>query len=162
MPDEVQLTKEGYQRLEQALEKERQRLEETVTSMAVTVDDAMDLENRSLNAAQFQQEMPAMEARILELEDVLSRAVIVEEGDLPHDQVVVGSVVALHDAEHGRELQVQLVSAVEVSALRDGVTQVSDDSPVGKALMGRRKGETFDVDLETGRVQYTVQGISTH
>ncbi|GGK15820.1 transcription inhibitor protein Gfh1 [Deinococcus malanensis] len=162
MPDEIQLTREGYERLEQSLEKERQRLEETVTSMAITVDDAMDLENRSLNAAQFQQELPAIEARILELEDVLSRAVIVEEGDLPRDQVAVGSVVTLQDAEHGRELQVQLVSAVEVSALTEGVTQVSDDSPVGQALLGRREGETFDVELEAGRVQYTVQSIRAH
>lgn len=162
MPDEVQLTREGYERLEQALEKERQRLEETITSMAITVDDAMDLENRSLNAAQFQQELPAIEARILELEDVLSRAVIVEEADLPRDQVAVGSVVTLEDAEHGREVQVQLVSAVEVNALTEGVTQVSDDSPVGKALMGRREGETFDVELEAGRVQYTVRSINAH
>ncbi|ACO46441.1 GreA/GreB family elongation factor [Deinococcus deserti] len=160
MPDAVQLTREGYERLEQSLEKERQRLEETITSLANTVDDAMDLENRSLNAAQIGQERIAIEARILELEDVLARAVIVEEEDLPRGQVAVGSVVMLEDDKHGRQLQVQLVSAVEISAMTEGVTQVSDDSPVGKALMGRREGETFDVELEAGRVQYTVRSVT--
>ncbi|MFC4637252.1 GreA/GreB family elongation factor [Deinococcus hohokamensis] len=161
MPEELHVTREGYERLEQSLEKERQRREDTITSMATTVDDAMDLENRSLNAAQLHTDLSSIEARILELEDVLSRAVIVEEGDLPRDEVTLGSVVVLHDAAHDRELEVQLVSAVEVDALAGGATQVSDDSPVGQALLGRHRGEQFTVVLDAGEVTYTVRRIST-
>lgn len=157
MADQIQVTAEGHKRLEENLQKERQRLEDATRSLAATFDDAMDLEDRSLQAAQF--DLPSMEARILELEDVLARAVIVEAAPDAGGQVGLGTVVVLQDPERGRELQVQLVSAVEVNALAEGVTQVSDDSPVGQALRGRRVGETFEVDLGTGRVRYTVKSV---
>ncbi|MFC4425864.1 GreA/GreB family elongation factor [Deinococcus navajonensis] len=161
MPDELHVTREGYERLQRSLDKERERREDTVASIASTVDDAMDLENRSLNAAQLHSDLSSIEARILELEDVLSRAVVVEEGNLPRDEITLGSVVVLHDPAHDRELEVQLVSAVEVNALAEGVTQVSDDSPVGQALLGRHRGERFTVSLESGEVTYTVRRITT-
>ncbi|MEW6422775.1 MAG: transcription elongation factor GreAB, partial [Deinococcota bacterium] len=121
------MTAEGYRRLQETLEKERQRLEDATTSMAATLDDAMDLEDRSFQAAQY--DLPTMEARILELEDVLARAVIVEEPQARDGGVALGSVVVLRDEQHDRELRVQLVSAVEVDALAEGATQVSEDSP---------------------------------
>lgn len=158
MADEIQMTAEGHQRLEETLQKERQRRDEAVTSMAVSLDDAMDLEDRSLQAAQFQNDLPAMEARIQELEDVLARAVIVEDPQ-GGSEVTLGSVVVLQDTQHDRELRVQLVSAVEVDALAEGATQVSEDSPVGKALLGRRVGESFEVDLGTSRANYTVKSL---
>ncbi|WP_034384568.1 GreA/GreB family elongation factor [Deinococcus sp. YIM 77859] len=157
MADEIQVTAEGYQRLQETLQKERQRLEDAVASMAATLDDARDLEDRSLEAAQI--DLPSMEARIVELEDVLARAVIV---DTPQnqDEVRLGSVVVLQDEQHHRELRVQLVSAVEVDALAEGATQVSEDSPVGQALLGRRVGDTFEVEVGAGRARYTVKGIA--
>lgn len=156
MADEIQVTAEGYQRLQDTLAKERQRLEDAVASMAATLDDAMDLEDRSLEAAQI--DLPSMEARIMELEDVLARAVIV---DTPQHQeeVALGSVVVLQDEQHQRELRVQLVSAVEVDARAEGATQVSEDSPVGKALLGRRVGETFEVEVGAGHTRYRVKDI---
>ncbi|MFB9994911.1 GreA/GreB family elongation factor [Deinococcus oregonensis] len=160
MPEEVQITQEGYAQLEQALDKERQRRDETIARMADAMDDAMDLEDRSLNAAQSQLELPSIETRILELEDALTRAIIVAPGDLSSDEVMVGSVVVLFDPDHDRELKVQLVSAIEISTLSEGVTQVSDDSPVGQALQGRHRGETFTVQLESGQVRYTVSRIA--
>ncbi|WP_221088486.1 GreA/GreB family elongation factor [Deinococcus aquaedulcis] len=160
MPDELHVTREGYERLEQALDRERQRREDNIASMAGTLDDATDLENRSLNAAQLHMERPGVEARILELEDALARAVIVDPGELPRDEVTVGSVVVLHAPDQHRELTVQLVSAVEIATLAEGVTQVSDDSPVGQALRGRHRGETFTVELDSGPVRYTVRRIS--
>lgn len=157
MPDEIQVTAEGYRRLEEMLQKERQRRDDAVTSIAVTLDDAMDLEDRSLQAAQF--DLPTMEARIQELEDVLARAVIVEAPQGQPGEVTLGSVVVLQDAQ-GREMRVQLVSAVELDALAEGAAQVSDDSPVGRALMGRRTGDTFEVERGGETVQYTVGAIS--
>lgn len=156
MADEIQVTAEGYQRLEENLAKERQRLEDATRSLAASLDDAMDIEDRSLEAAQF--DLPSMQARILELEDVLARAVIVEAPE-SGDTVMLGSVVVLQEEERGREMQVQLVSAVEVDALAGGATQVSEDSPVGQALLGRRVGDTFEVEQAERRLRYTVKSI---
>ncbi|GMA13790.1 transcription elongation factor GreAB [Deinococcus metallilatus] len=159
MAEEIQVTAEGYRRLEETLQKERQRHEDALRSLADTLDDAMDLEDRNLQAAQF--DLPGMEARILELEDVLTRAVIVEAAQDQPEQVALGSLVVLQDETHDREVQVQLVSAVEVDALAGGAAQVSEDSPVGKALLGRRVGESFEVELGSGPVQYTVRNIAS-
>jgi len=157
MADQIQVTAEGYARLQTELQKERDRLEDSVRTLAASVDDAIDIEDRSLEAAQFN--LPVMEARIQELEDVLARAVVVDHVGERIDEVVIGSVAVLHDRTHDRELTVQLVSAVEVSALAEGVTQVSDDSPVGQALRGRRAGDAFQVELTSGTVEYTVQSL---
>lgn len=160
MPDEIEVTAEGYQRLEESLDKERQRLDAAVTSMAESLDDAMGMEDRNLEAAQFHQETPAIEARIQELEDVLDRAVIVEPQPGQTQAVKIGTVVTLQDEDHDRELQIQLVSAVEVDALADGAKQVSEDSPVGRAVLGRQAGESFEVEVGAGRVRYTVKAIA--
>ena len=157
MADEIQVTAEGYQRLEENLQKERQRLEDATRSLAASLDDATDLEDRSLEAAQF--DLPSMEARILELEDVLARAVIAQAAPDGSGVVSLGTVVVLEEAGQGREMRVQLVSAVEVDALAEGATQVSDDSPVGQALMGRRVGESFEVTQGERLLRYTVKSV---
>ncbi|GBF07516.1 GreA/GreB family elongation factor [Deinococcus aerius] len=157
MAEEVQMTAEGYQRLQETLDKERQRREDAIAQIAATRDEAMDLEDRNLETAQI--DLPSMEARILELEDVLARAVIVEAAPEQAGRVALGSLVTLHDEEHDRDLQVRLVSAVEVDALAEGATQVSEDSPVGQALLGRGVGETFEVDLGSRQARYTVKSV---
>ena len=146
MAEEVQMTAEGHQRLQETLDKERQRR-----------DDAMDLEDRNLETAQI--DLPSMEARILELEDVLARAVIVEGTPEEGGQITLGSLVVLRDDEQDRELEVRLVGAVEVDALAEGATQVSEDSPVGQALMGRRVGESFEVTQGGRQLRYTVKSV---
>lgn len=157
MAEEVQMTAEGYQRLQDTLDKERQRRDDAIAQIAATRDDAMDLEDRNLETAQI--DLPSMEARILELEDVLARAVIVEGTPEEGGQITLGSLVVLRDDEHNRELEVRLVSAVEVDALAEGATQVSEDSPVGQALMGRRVGESFEVTQGERQLRYTVKSV---
>lgn len=156
MADEVQMTVEGFGRLQDTLEKERQRRDDAVAQIAAARDDAVDLEDRNLETAQI--DLPSMEARILELEDVLARAVVVETSG-SDGRVGLGSVVVLRDDERGRELEVRLVSAVEVDALAEGATQVSEDSPVGQALMGRRVGESFEVTQGERQLRYTVKSV---
>lgn len=157
MAEEVQMTAEGYQRLQETLDKERQRRDDAIAQIAAARDDAMDLEDRNLETAQI--DLPSMEARILELEDVLARAVIVEGTPEEGGQITLGSLVVLRDDEHDRELEVRLVSAVEVDALAEGATQVSEDSPVGQALMGRRVGESFEVTQGERQLRYTVKSV---
>lgn len=142
MADEVQMTAEGYRRLQETLAKERQRRDDAVAQIAAARDDAMDLEDRNL-----------------ELKDVLARAVLVEGTPEEGGRVTLGSLVVLRDDERDREVEVRLVSAVEVDALAQGATQVSEDSPVGQALMGRRVGESFEVTQGERRLRYTVRSV---
>ena len=158
MTQKIQMTREGYARLERALEHERQRRDEATATMAAVLDDAMDLEDRSLQAAQH--DFSGMDARIVELEDALARAEIVESENDFSGVVKIGSVVELHDNKQDRDVRVQLVSAVETTLLDDGITHVSDDSPVGKALLGRKSGETLTVDLGERQVEYTVGSVT--
>lgn len=158
MAEEIQMTAEGHARLQETLDKERQRREDAIANIAATRDEALNVEDRNLESAQI--DLPSIEARILELEDVLARAVIVEAPP-GEGRVALGSVVVLHDEAHDREMRVQLVSAVEVDALADGPTQVSEDSPVGKALLGRGEGESFEVEVGSGHARYTVRSVGT-
>ncbi|AFZ66795.1 GreA/GreB family elongation factor [Deinococcus peraridilitoris] len=157
MAREVQVTREGYVRLEQALEEARRRRTEVTQQLSALLDDAMDLEDRSLQAAQ--NDTTSLDARIVELEDTLARAVIVDNHGENDGEILLGSIVVLHDDHHDRELRVQLVNHVEVTTLDEGITRVADDSPVGKALPGRRVGDSFEVDLGDHRMRYTVKSV---
>lgn len=157
MPDDIPMTAEGRQRLEDSLQRERERRDEAITTMSQTRDEENDIEDVGMQMGQ--PDLPGIDARILELEDTLDRAVVVET-PARAEAVGLGAVVVLRDRTHDRELKVQLVSGVEVSALADGPAQVSDDSPVGRALLGRRAGESFEVELPAGTVQYTVREIT--
>lgn len=157
MAEQIPMTAEGHRRLEETLQKERERHEDAIATLASLRDDSNDIEDRNLETTQI--DLASMEARIFELEDVLSRAVIVEAPPEEGGQARLGSVVVLADEERGREMTVQLVSAVEVSALAEGATQVSEDSPVGKALLGRSVGETFEVEIGDRQARYTVRSV---
>ncbi|UBV43576.1 GreA/GreB family elongation factor [Deinococcus taeanensis] len=156
MAEQIPMTADGYQRLEESLARERDRREAAIEQIAALRDEESNLEDRNLELAQI--DLQTMEARVLELEDVLARAVIVEapEGE---ERVQLGSVVMLADEEHGRELRVQLVSAVEIDATADGPTQVSDDSPVGQAIKGRQAGDSVDVELADRTTRYVIRSI---
>ena len=157
MPDDIPMTAEGRERLEDSLRRERERREEAITTMGQTRDEENDIEDTGMQMGQ--PDLPGIEARIQALEDTLDRAVVVE-APAGTGEVVLGAVVVLHDQTHDRELRVQLVSGAEVSALVGGPTQVSDDSPVGRALLGRRAGESFEVELPDGAAQYSVREIT--
>lgn len=157
MADRIPMTAEGYRRLEETLQKERERREAATETIAALRDDTSDIEDRNLEASQI--DLSSMDARIFELEDILARAEIVETLPGEEGRVGLGSVVVLQDEEHGREMQVQLVSAVEVTALEGGVTQVSEDSPVGRALLGRQVGEAFEAEVAGRQVRYTVKSV---
>lgn len=158
MPDDLQMTAEGRARLEATLNQERARRDEALTTMSQLSDEEKSTEDLAPQAGQ--PDLPAMDVRIAELEEMLDRAVVVGAPQDTDGPVALGAVVALHDQTHGRDLQVRLVSGLEVSALADGPAEVSDDSPVGRALLGRRAGESFEVELPSGTVQYTVRDIT--
>ncbi|WP_027481708.1 GreA/GreB family elongation factor [Deinococcus pimensis] len=156
MNDTTRLTREGYERLQRALNQERQRLDDA----RLTVQEQLEAnEQESLGLDEAQREVMVIEDRITNLEDILARAVIIED-EGPADHVRLGAIVTLREQAAGREMRVQLVSPAEATAAIDGLPRISSESPVGAALPMRKVGESFTVELGRRTVTYEVLSIS--
>ena len=95
-------------------------------------------------------------SRIGELENVLTHAVIIEEGDMPTDQVTIGSTVTVTAEANGMSRTFKIAGSQEADAMH-GV--ISEDSPFGKALMGHTEGETVTVSAPAGEMKYHMDTI---
>ncbi len=155
MAREVRLTQEGYERLQAALEHERERLEEATKILRDLTGTSDDYDDSGLEDAK--REKSRIEQRIDELDDQLTRAVIIE--DHKANKVDLGSVVSLRQKGAKKAFDVQIVSSIEVSVLEGDVMKVSDQSPFGKVLMGRKKGEEFKVTINGKTTEYTLVSI---
>ena len=91
-------------------------------------------------------------SRIGELENVLLHAVIIEEGDMPTDQVTIGSTVTVTAGSGG----FKIVGSQEADAMH-GI--ISEDSPFGKALMSKKEGDTVTVNAPAGEMKYRIDKI---
>jgi transcription elongation factor GreA len=159
MSREIKLTKEGFARLQESLAHEQARLEEIERGLQEQSGISDDYDDNTLEAAKT--EKREIEKRIFDLEETLARAVMLEEvGD--GSSVTLGSIVTIKEEKSGKELQVQLVAPPEATILGGTVRKVSDESPLGKELVGRKQGELFVVNLERGQLKYKVVAISTN
>lgn len=154
MAREVRVTKEGYERLQQRVGQERERLDEATRILRELSGTSDDYDDTGLEEAK--REKAVIEDRLDDLEDQLSRAVVIEAHEM--DAVELGAVVELED-EAGEAFSVQVVAPVEAGVLEGDVPHISDESPMGKALIGRKVGE--DVEVVTGErtARYTVVSI---
>ena len=154
---EIKLTKEGFQKLSAQLELEKERLIQAETILAAQQDEGDDYDGTGLEDAK--RAKTAIEDRLHELEETLALAVVIEAAEVSSKLVALGSTVRLKEEKTGREMQVQLVSGAEVAVQSAGVRKVSEDSPLGVALVGRKKNELFIVDVERGQLKYKVLEI---
>ena len=95
-------------------------------------------------------------SRIAELENILANCVVIEESDDDHDYVRLGSTVTVLDKEFDEELVYKIVGSQEADPMNGAI---SEDSPFGKALLGRGEGEDVTVDAPAGPVEYKVLKI---
>lgn len=146
----VDITPEGLARLNTQLSAQHLKLEEAREAVRQALI-AKDYEDLSLVEAQ--QHLHEVELRIEDLEDTISRAVIID-GPAVLDRAVLGSVATLRGPT-GQELRVQLVGSVEAGDRSGGLVKVSTDSPVGAALLGRQVGEQFSAQV--GKVPVTYE-----
>ena len=155
MAREVRVTKEGYERLQGTLEQERERLEEATRILQELSGTSDDYDDTGLEEAK--REKVVIEDRLDDLEDQLSRAVVIEAHELDH--VDLGATVELKDGD-GETFSVQVVSPIEAGVLEGDVPKVSDASPLGKALMGRGVGDDVQVESNGRSTTYTVVSLS--
>lgn len=105
--------------------------------------------------AEAKEEQSRVEARIFELEDLLKRAEIIEEGAPAGDAVEVGSTVAVE--KDGKKAEYRIVGSSEA---KPEIGLISNESPLGKAFIGRKRGETVEVITPGGKVAYRILKIS--
>lgn len=155
MAKTVKLTKEGYQQYKDELEelKSVKRSE-----MADNIKEARSYGDLSENSEydEAKNEQGKVEARITELEEILKNAVIIDSEDLSTEHVSIGNKVVLKDLETGEEMELHIVGSKEVD-MKSG--KISDESPVGKACLGRTKGEIIDVEAPVGVLKFEILDI---
>ncbi|MCD8222860.1 MAG: transcription elongation factor GreA [Clostridiales bacterium] len=111
-------------------------------------------ENAEYDAAKDEQR--DIELRIEELEKLLKNAEVVVEDEIDLDKINIGCLVRVYDMEYEEEMEFNLVGSTEANSLQN---KISNESPVGRALIGRKVGEIVDVETLDGIIQYKILEI---
>jgi len=111
-------------------------------------------ENAEYDAAKDEQR--DIEARIEELEKLLKNAEVVVEDEVDLEQISIGCKVTVYDMEFEEECEYQIVGSTEANSLKG---KISNESPVGRALMGQKVGDVVNVETQAGVLQYKVLDI---
>ena len=154
----VVLTKEGVENLEEELKYLIKVKRPEIGEKIRTAREFGDLsENAEFDAARNEQAI--VEARIKEIEEILKVVVIVDKADLTTDIVMVGSIVTIIDCEFPEDGEVvyTIVGKTESDPMNN---KISDQSPVGKALLGHKKGDTVLVEAPGGEYEIKIVDIS--
>lgn len=156
MADQLIMTKEGYEELVKELQLLKTERRAEISEKIKIARGFGDLsENSEYDEAKNEQAI--VEARIVVLEKQLKNVKIVDKSALNHDSVTIGTKVTIRDKEFGDEMTYRFVSSVESSSDFDTIT---DESPVGKALLNRKVGDSVEVTVPSGAViQYEIVKI---
>ena len=111
-------------------------------------------ENAEYDAAKDEQR--DIETRIEEIEKILKNAEVVVEDEVDLDKISVGCVVVLYDKEFEEEVEYKIVGSTEANSLSG---KISNESPLGKALLGKAVGDDVEVDTQVGVIEYRVLKI---
>ncbi len=156
MDKQVKLTENGLKQLEDELEylktKKRKEVSEKI-KVALGFGDLS--ENSEYDEAKNEQAY--VEARIVSIENMLKNAVVINENERDTSKVGIGATVKLMDIEFDEELTYKIVGSTEADP-ENG--KLSDESPLGKALIGKSEGESIDVEAPAGVIQYKILQIS--
>ena len=155
MAKEVFMTEEGLKKHEAELEELKSVKRREVSEKIKVALGYGDLsENSEYDEAKNEQAM--VEARIAELEDMLQNVKIIDESVISPDVVHLGTRLVVLDPVFDEEVTYQIVGSKEANPMED---RISDESPVGKALLGHRKGDKVDVETPGGVSVYTIVEI---
>ena len=151
----IKITDDGLKRLEDELEYLKTEGRADIAEKIKVARGYGDLsENSEYDEAKNEQAI--MEARILTIEEQLKHVKIVDEAAVPKDTVSIGSYVKFLDVSFGDEMELRIVTSLESSNQPDTIT---DNSPVGKALLGHKVGETVAVSAPNGSYDIKILSI---
>ena len=156
MQKQYKMTKEKLEELKQELEHLKTVREKEVAELIKEARSFGDLsENSEYDEAKNEQ--GKLYSRIAELENILLHAVIVDETDMDSDKVSIGCRVTVTNLDNGKTLpEYTIVGSQEANVME---RKVSEDSPVGKALMGSKAGSEITVEAPKGVIRYRVDKI---
>ncbi len=154
--EKIFLTQKGYDELQERLDyltgQGRQEMSEKI-KLAREYGDLS--ENAEYDAAKNEQAF--MEQEIKEIAEKLRNAEIIDESNLDSKTVSIGSIVKLQDMEMDEKVEIKIVGSSEADIMNN---KISNESPIGQALIGKKKGAVVDVNTPSGVLKYKIISIS--
>lgn len=149
------LTQEGYNKIEEEVEYlktvKRKEVAERI-KVAISFGDLS--ENAEYDEAKNEQAQ--VEERIVKLENILRKAVIIDESQIDSNIVTIGSTVKVYDTDFEEEVEYTIVGSAEADPYNG---KISNESPVGSAFIGKHKGEDVEVQVPNGVAIYKILDI---
>ena len=155
MNEELLLTKEGYDKI---VAEHDELVSVKRAEVAARIKEAISYGDISENAEydSAKNEQAELEERIHQLEEMLRKAKIVQEDDVKGDKVNIGLKVTVKDIDTGDKEVFSIVGATESDPFNG---KISTESSVGKALIGKKKGETVAIEVPGGIINYKIMKI---
>ncbi len=154
--EKIRLTHDGLQELQDELDQlksvGRREMSEKI-KVALSFGDLS--ENSEYDEAKSEQ--GKMESRIQELEAIIQNAELIDESELSHDTVNRSSVVTIRDQELGEDETYTIVGFTQADPLNG---KLSDESPIGRAIMGHKVGDVVDVETPAGKATFEIVNIA--
>ncbi|SFF43426.1 transcription elongation factor GreA [Paenibacillus algorifonticola] len=152
---EIILTQEGLRKLEDELEMLKSvKRREVAERIKVAIGYGDISENSEYEDAKNEQAF--IEGRIITLEKMLRNARIINSDEIDTDVVSIGSTVTVEDLEFGDKMEYAIVGSAESDPLNN---KISNESPVGRAILGKKEGTVVDVSVPAGVIQYRIVDI---
>ena len=152
---ELYITAEGQAEKEERLRYLKNEKRPEVLEKLKIARDFGDLsENSEYDAAK--QEQSILETEIAQIEETLRKAVIIENDDITNDTVGVGNSVTVHDLDFDEKITYKIVGVIESDPDNN---EVSNESPIGSSLMGKKKGDTVTVQTPGGEIKMKILKI---
>lgn len=152
---EVILTQDGLRKLEEELEHLKSvKRREVAGRIKVAIGYGDISENSEYEDAKNEQAF--IEGRVITLEKMLRNARIINSDEVDTNTVSVGAKVVLHDEEFGENIEYTIVGTAESDPSEN---KISNESPVGKAILGKKKGEIVEVSVPAGIIKYKIIDI---
>lgn len=153
-PEVIHLTKEGFEEMKAELAALRDKRPSLIEEIRKAAADKDFRENAPLHAAR--EKLGHLEGRIIELEETLKIAHVIDELPKSRLKAGIGDSVVLREVASGEEMKYRIVSPNEVDPIQGKISSVS---PIGKALLGRAEGDTVEINIPAGKVRYQLQRI---
>ncbi|MCR5774919.1 MAG: transcription elongation factor GreA [Lachnospiraceae bacterium] len=160
MGEEVQIkryemTQEGYDELEAELDElTNVKMKEIAKKLGEAREQGDLSENAEYDAAKNEQS--EMHGRIERIKEMLKYAVVVSQDAIEKGRIGMGSLVKIMDVEYKDEMEYKIVGATEANSMKN---KLSNESPVGRAIVGHKKGETVKVETPAGVLKYKILSV---
>ena len=149
------MTYEGLKKLEDELQDLKVNRRKEVAQKIKEAREQGDLsENAEYDAAKDEQR--DIETQIAELEEILKNAEVVQDNNTDKDAIKMESVVKLHDVEYDEDIEYVIVGSSEADSLNN---KISNESPLGAAMLGKKVGDTVKVEAPAGVIEYKIISV---